>query len=330
LKINPLRIALLLSALILAGAPALGGGSSPTLAFGRVHSLKITVLSTMLADGNELGEWGFSALVEADGHRILYDTGAHTDVVLHNAESLGVDLTTVPEVVLSHNHWDHVGGFMTLRQSVVGRKPGALAVTHVGEGIFYPRSTLSPGIDENQMRFIKVDYEKTGGIFVVHREPVQLYPGIWLTGQVPRKYPEKNWPKGTRVTTPAGIVEDYLPEDMALVFDTDNGLVVLTGCGHAGVINIIDFARTFIRPARVHALVGGTHLFNATDETLSWTSEKLRSFGVDNLLGAHCTGIETVYRFRHDLGLDRAHAVVAAVGSSFELGKGIDPRNIAK
>jgi 7,8-dihydropterin-6-yl-methyl-4-(beta-D-ribofuranosyl)aminobenzene 5'-phosphate synthase len=330
LKANTSRLALLLSAVIAAGVPARGGDASPPQEFGRVHALKITVLSTMLADRGELGEWGFAALVEADGHRILYDTGAHTDLVLRNAEGLNVDLTTVPEVVLSHNHSDHVGGFMTLRRSVMGKAPGALARTHVGEGIFYPRSSLSLGIDENQMRFIKDDYEKTGGVFIVHREPVQLYPGVWLTGPVPRKYPERNWPKGTRVTTPTGIVEDYLPEDMALVCDTDDGLVVLTGCGHAGVINIIDYARTFIRPARVHALIGGTHLFDASDETLSWTAEKLRSFGVDNLLGAHCTGLETVYRFRHDLGLDRAHAVVAAVGSSFELGKGIDPLNIAR
>jgi 7,8-dihydropterin-6-yl-methyl-4-(beta-D-ribofuranosyl)aminobenzene 5'-phosphate synthase len=329
-KINPFRLSLLLAAAIAGGASARASDPLATPQLGRVHSLKITVLSTMLADGRELGEWGFSALVEADGHRILYDTGAHTNVVLLNAEALKFDLTTVPDVVLSHSHWDHVGGFMTLRQSVVGRAPGALARTHVGEGIFYPRSSFSPAIDENRMRFIKDDYEKTGGVFIVHREPVQLYPGIWLTGPVPRKYPEHNWPKGTRVTTPTGIVEDNLPEDMALVCDTDNGLVVLTGCGHAGVVNIIDYARTFIRPARVHALIGGTHLFDATDETLTWTAEKLRSFGVDNLLGAHCTGLETVYRFRRDLGLDRAHAVVAAVGSSFELGKGIDPLNIAK
>jgi 7,8-dihydropterin-6-yl-methyl-4-(beta-D-ribofuranosyl)aminobenzene 5'-phosphate synthase len=330
MKIATLRLALLLSAVASTGAQVRAGDAPPASESGRVHSLKITVLSTMLADGSELGEWGFSALVEADGHRILYDTGAHSDVVLHNAEGLKIDLTAVPEVVLSHNHSDHVGGFITLRRSVVSRAPGALALTHVGEGIFYPRSTFSLGIDENQMRFIKDDYEKTGGVFVVHRQPAQLYPGIWLTGPVPRKYPERNWPKGTRVTTPTGVVEDYLPEDMALVCDTDKGLVVLTGCGHAGVINIIDYARTFVRPARVHALIGGTHLFNASDATLSWTAEKLRSFGVDNLLGAHCTGLETVYRFRHDLGLDRAHAVVAAVGSSFELGKGIDPLNIAQ
>jgi 7,8-dihydropterin-6-yl-methyl-4-(beta-D-ribofuranosyl)aminobenzene 5'-phosphate synthase len=96
------------------------------------------------------------------------------------------------------------------------------------------------------------------------------------------------------------------------------------------VINIIEYARTFVRPARVHALIGGTHLFNASQPTLMWTVEQLRGFGVDHFIGAHCTGIETVYGFRGALGLDRARCVVGAVGASFELGKGIDPRVIAK
>lgn len=295
-----------------------------------VKALKITVLSTMLADGQELGEWGFAALVEVDGHRILFDTGAHTDVVLKNARSLGIDLTTVPEVILSHSHWDHVGGFMTLRESVLPRAPGALARTHVGQGIFYPRSSIRPDAEDNQMRRIKADYEKTGGEFVEHVKPAQLYPGVWLTGPVPRKYPERNWSSSGKVTTPVGPVEDNLPEDMALVFDTADGLVVLTGCGHAGVVNLCDCARSVIRPARIHALIGGIHLFNAKDDTLAWTAAKLNEFGVDNLIGAHCTGVETVYRLRHDLGLDRAHAVVGAVGATFQLGQGIDPRNIAR
>ncbi len=295
-----------------------------------VRALKITILSTMLADGPELGEWGFAALVEVDGHRILFDTGAHSDVVLKNSRSLDVDLSTVPEVILSHSHWDHVGGFMTLRESVLAKTPGALGRTHVGEGIFYPRVSAFPNVEDNQMIRLKADYEKTGGVFVVHEKPVQLYPGVWLTGPVPRKYPEHNWSGSGKVTTPAGVVEDNLPEDMSLVFDTAQGLVVLTGCGHAGVINIIDYARSFIRPAHVHALIGGIHLFSAKEETLKWTAGMLKTFGVDNIIGAHCTGIETVYRFRQDLGLDRAHAVVGAVGAKFELGKGIDPRNIAR
>lgn len=299
---------------------------------GRVKALKITVLSTMLADSASIGEWGFSALVEADGHRILFDTGAHDDVVLRNARSLEIDLTTVPDVILSHSHSDHVGGFMSLRESVRGKTSEALARTHVGEGIFYPRPLLNTGLSDNPVELMKPEYERGGGTFIVHQEPVQLYPGVWLTGPVPRKYPERNWSigKNNQVMTPAGLVEDNLPEDMSLVFDTEAGLVVLTGCGHAGVINIIDYARTFIRPARIHALIGGLHLFNASEASLRWTADRLREFGVDNFLGAHCTGVETVYRYRQDLSLDRAHAVVAAVGSSFELGEGIAPGLIAR
>ena len=122
-----------------------------------------------------------------------------------------------------------------------------------------------------------------------------------------------------RVTTPAGTVEDTLPEDMALVVDTDAGLVVVTGCGHAGIVNILDYARTVVRPAKVHAVIGGLHLFNASEQTLAWTAGQLKAAGVENLIGAHCTGVETVYRFRTDLGLDRPHAVVGAVGATFEL-----------
>ena len=117
---------------------------------------------------------------------------------------------------------------------------------------------------------------------------------------------------------------------MALIIDTAQGLVIVTGCGHAGVVNIVEHARSVVRPARVHALIGGFHLFRASEETLTWTAGKLREFGVENFIGAHCTGIETVYRFRADLRLDRAHCVVGAVGQTFELGKGIDPRVIAQ
>jgi 7,8-dihydropterin-6-yl-methyl-4-(beta-D-ribofuranosyl)aminobenzene 5'-phosphate synthase len=297
---------------------------------GRVRSLKITVLSTMLADGDELGEWGFAALVEADGRRILFDTGAHTDVVLKNARSLKIDLSNVPDVILSHWHSDHVGGFLTLRDSVRAAHPTALARTHVAEGIFLPRRAAPPTVEINPMISLKPEYEKNGGAFTVHAGPVQLYPGVWLTGPVPRRHPERNWSGRVQLTKPSGVVDDDLPDDMSLIIDTEQGLVVVSGCGHAGVINILEHARTFIRPARIHALIGGIHLFNASEESLQWTAEKLRSFGIDNLIGAHCTGIETVYRFRRDLALSRENAVVGAVGAGFELGKGINPGEIAK
>src|SRR5205085_6439220 len=105
---------------------------------GRVHDLKIQILSTMLADEG-IGEWGFGAIVEVDGHRILFDTGARPNTVLQNAHELKVDLTQVPEVVLSHNHSDHTGGLLALRKDVAARAPDALARVHVGRGLFWSR-----------------------------------------------------------------------------------------------------------------------------------------------------------------------------------------------
>jgi 7,8-dihydropterin-6-yl-methyl-4-(beta-D-ribofuranosyl)aminobenzene 5'-phosphate synthase len=296
----------------------------------KARALKVTVLSTMLADGDELGEWGFAALVEVDGHRILFDTGAKTDVVLKNLRTMKLNLADVPDVILSHWHADHVGGFMTLRRDAMTTNSAALGRTHVAEGFFDSRVGTPPGVEFNQMIRVRPEYEATGGKFVVHAKPIELYPGVWLTGPVPRKHPERNWSGNMQVKTAAGVREDIIADDMALIVDTDGGLAIVTGCGHAGVINIIEHARGVVRPARIHALIGGVHLFRASDQTLSWTAGKMREFGLENFIGAHCTGIETVFRLRGELGLDRSTCVVGAVGATFEAGKGINPRAIAK
>jgi 7,8-dihydropterin-6-yl-methyl-4-(beta-D-ribofuranosyl)aminobenzene 5'-phosphate synthase len=274
----------------------------------RVRSLEVRILSTMLADDEGFGEWGFSALVVADGHRILFDTGAHPDTVLRNARELKIDLSNVPDVILSHHHTDHVAGLVTLRREY----PSALSRAHVGKGIFLARKN-------GKMPAIKAAYESAGGSFVQYDQPREMFPGVWLTGPVPRKYPEKNY-QG----------DDNLPEDQSLIIDTDNGLVLISGCGHAGVINTIDYANLKIRRAPLHAAIGGFHLYTASDETLAWTAAKLKEFGLQNLLGAHCTGIEAVYRIRDLTGLDRKTAVVGAVGAGFKLGTGIQPGSIAR
>ena len=104
----------------------------------QVKTVKVTILSTMLADEG-IGEWGFAALVESDGHRILVDTGARPETVLSNARELHVDLSDVSEVILTHNHDDHVGGLLTLRRAFMKQNAKALSIAHVGRGIFYSR-----------------------------------------------------------------------------------------------------------------------------------------------------------------------------------------------
>lgn len=288
----------------------------------RVEKLKIQILSTMLADRG-VGEWGFAAIVEADGRRILFDTGARPDTVLQNARELRVDLSNVTDVILSHNHQDHTGGLMTLRKDVMGRNPEALSRAHVGKGMFADRGTA-------YILKIKPEYEAAGGKFVEHDKPAEIAPGVWLTGVVPRVHPERNWSGSGTIRTAAGSVEDNLPEDMSLVIVTAKGLVVLAGCGHAGIVNTLEHARQTISKEPVHAAIGGFHLFAASDETLRWTAQKLREFGTQSFLGAHCTGIEATYKLRELLGLGRKSAAVGAVGGVFELGKEMDPGSIAR
>jgi 7,8-dihydropterin-6-yl-methyl-4-(beta-D-ribofuranosyl)aminobenzene 5'-phosphate synthase len=297
----------------------------------QIHTLKITALVTNVA-GNPHegdGEWGYSALVEVDGHKILYDTGASPDLVLKNAAVLKIDLHDVEDVVLSHNHWDHVAGLMTLRRELMKSNPRAMSRVHVGARIFEPRLNAA-GENQNGLRSIKDEYQTTGGAFIVHDEPTEMLPGVWFTGPVPRPHDEKNWFPGLSLNTANGRIEDNVPEDAALVFNTKNGLVILSGCAHAGIVNIADYSVTIVPGKSILAVVGGLHLFSASEQAVAWTGESLKKYNVQYLLAGHCTGIEATYRLRESLGLNRKTGVVSVVGSSFTLGSGIDPRYLAQ
>src|SRR5260370_30351169 len=105
----------------------------------RVKTLKVQVLSTMLASDDGVGEWGYAAVVDVDGRRILFDTGARPNTVLNNAKELHVDLSSITDVVLTHNHADHTGGLMTLRRAPMGKKLAGLFAARVGRGMFSGR-----------------------------------------------------------------------------------------------------------------------------------------------------------------------------------------------
>jgi 7,8-dihydropterin-6-yl-methyl-4-(beta-D-ribofuranosyl)aminobenzene 5'-phosphate synthase len=302
----------------------------------RARAVKVTVLSTMLVGNTAagIGEWGFAAVLEVDGRRLLIDTGARAETVLQNANELKVDLSSITDMVMTHNHGDHTGGLLTLRRALAKTNASALSRVHVPRGIFYPRPGPD-GREGNGLLPLKAAYEATGGVFVEHAGPATLVPGVTMLGPVPRTHPERNWgsPRGGgtgRVQTPEGLVEDNVPEDTSVIVDTAEGLVLVSGCGHAGIVNTMEYARKAVRPASVVAAIGGFHLFGASDETLAWTAGKVKELGVRHLLGAHCTGIEAVFRLRQLAGLTRQTAVVGAVGASYTHGKGIEPTVLAQ
>lgn len=297
----------------------------------KAPTVKVTILSTMLADTAGIGEWGFAALVEVDGYRLLFDTGAREETVLRNAEELKLDLARINDVVLSHNHADHTGGLLTLRRNLGQSDPAALSRAHVAPGIFLPRRNEARGDAQvNPMLAVREAYEATGAKILEHPKAEQLAPGVWVTGPITRRHAERNWPKGTRIVTADGSVEDTLPEDQSVVVHAGDELVVVTGCGHAGIGNILAQAREMVPGVPVRAVVGGLHLLDADEKTLAWTAEQLRQAGVRHLLGAHCTGLETVYRLRALLELDRRSVVVGSVGSSYSSASGIDPLWLAR
>jgi 7,8-dihydropterin-6-yl-methyl-4-(beta-D-ribofuranosyl)aminobenzene 5'-phosphate synthase len=321
------------------GAVALAGSGGPL-----ASDVQVTILSSNLANGATVGEWGFSTLVEADGRCILFDAGRYPDTVIKNAEVLNVDLSCVTDVVLSHFHFDHNSGLLPLIKTLHDETSAAIRRVHVAEGFFNPRRPATkPGTfptcmdgekEFNLMIGLREDIEAEGVEFVVHSEAAEIFPSVWISGPVKRRHPEHNYPTGSsgsklEVRVAGDWVDDSIAESQALVVRTQNGPIVLLGCGHSGVVNALIQIQETIQDDAIHALMGGLHLFAADDQTLGWTADRLREIGVENLMAGHCTGIEPLIRLRAGLNLNRRTAVVGAVGSSFVLGEGIRATNIA-
>jgi 7,8-dihydropterin-6-yl-methyl-4-(beta-D-ribofuranosyl)aminobenzene 5'-phosphate synthase len=297
------------------------------------QAVEVTILSSNLANGSTIGEWGFSALVEVDDQCLLFDTGNHPDTVLRNIEALNVDLSCVTDVVLSHWHHDHMGGLVSLVANTRARNPDAIKRVHVAEGFFQPRRLAArPGAGEiNQMIEIREQLEADGVAFRIYSEATEILPTIWVTGPIERTHEEKTYPTHIEVSDGHGEWQtDYVPDSQGLTIVTGKGPIVLLGCGHSGSVNLLEHVQQEIQDQSIHALMGGMHLFSADDNTLRWTADKLNDVGIQHLMAGHCTGVEPMFRLRQGLGLDRTTAVIGAVGSRFVLGEGIYPTAIAQ
>jgi 7,8-dihydropterin-6-yl-methyl-4-(beta-D-ribofuranosyl)aminobenzene 5'-phosphate synthase len=306
-------------------APAAAPAEQPA----GLPDVSVTILTTNAADvvgpgAPTQGEWSFAAWVEVGDRAFLFDTGWSPDNVLYNAATLGIDLSAAEDLVLSHHHGDHTGGVERLRTELAKSNPQALSRIHVAAGIFASRPTPDGG-EGNPMVAMRERVEATGATFVVHDQPAEIAPGVWVTGPVARPHEEKNYPSGPdRVVVENGErVPDVVPESQSLVVLAQGGPVLVTGCGHAGLVNTLEHAKTRISADPPQAAIGGFHLFGASDEVLQWTADKLEEMQLGNLLGSHCTGFEAVYRIRELAGMRRETARIGAVGTRFVAGQGI-------
>lgn len=288
----------------------------------QIRDLKITVLSSQVSESVPgLGEWGFAALVEADGRKLLFDTGARPDTVLRNARALGIDLSGVEDVVLSHNHQDHTGGLVAMRRALMEANPKALSRVYAAPAILATRRNEPPSW--TSMAEKRRQYEALGGEFVLVATPREVVPGLWLTGPPPRHHDESSMVLLSRVEVELDGAWhlDAVPEDMPLVAVTTDGVFVLTGCGHSGLINNVLFAQE-LTGGKVKGAIGGFHLFLYSDDELRWTADQLKRAGVEILSAAHCTGIESTMTLRRLMGAERDQVYVSGVGAVFSSGNG--------
>ncbi len=249
--------------------------------------IRLTTLSENTANYDCLAERGLSILVEVDGMRILVDTGLSFSAV-HNAQLMGIDLAIIDRVVLSHGHADHTGGLFNVLR--VMRKDVEV-IAH--RDIWAEKYTRRDGQKKEQyigIPFLREELESRGARFNLVKEPARLSEHTITTGEIPMmsgyEYVENN----LFVKRDGILHQDPLADDLALVIDAEFGLVIILGCAHRGIVNTLRHAQKLTGKELVYAVVGGTHLFRASDERIEKTIADLKDTGIQKLGVSHCTG----------------------------------------
>jgi len=222
------------------------------------YSTKITILydNTVFKNGTT-ADWGFSCLVEGMEDTILFDTGTQGNILQHNIDELQVDISTVEQIVLSHNHLDHTGGIWTVLNQ------------YSDVAVHLPQSFDQMFID----RVIN-----TGATVSLHQAPDSICSGICLSGELGQDIKEQS-----------------------LILDTDSGLVVITGCSHPGIVNILEQAQQ-IRNRPIYLVLGGFHLMNHSQAAVQEIITDFQGMGVKYVAPTHCTGEDAISLFRNAYG----------------------------
>jgi len=258
--------------------------------------IKITTLSENTATYGFLAEWGLSILIEVDGLRILMDTGVSFSAV-HNAQLVGIDLATIDRIVLSHGHADHTGGL----REVLRRGSEVEVIAH--PDIWAPKYVRRDGKTEEQyigIPFSREELKSRGARFNLAREPVHITEHIMTTGEIPMLFGYEEIDNNLFVKEDGVLHPDHLADDLALVIDANFGLVVILGCAHRGIINTLRHAQRLTGKELVYAVIGGTHLFLASDKRIEQTIANLKEIGIQRLGVSHCTGFHASARLAQE------------------------------
>ncbi len=245
-------------------------------------------------------EYGFSALVNIDGRKFLYDTGSD-DALLRNAEKLALPLEKCEAVILSHGHFDHTGAVIPAVKKWGIQKLYAHSNLFADRYGVNPDGSLRPNgcvFTEEELKAAGAEWQKTDGF-------TEIAPSVYVTGQIPRINPYETTGGNFVVKKNDGIETDWLEDDMALVINHPEGLIIVSGCAHAGFLNTMQYAMQQTGVNRIQAFIGGTHLMTAAPERLEKTVAVLRQMEIGRLMPAHCTGFAATSYLLRELGPEK-------------------------
>jgi 7,8-dihydropterin-6-yl-methyl-4-(beta-D-ribofuranosyl)aminobenzene 5'-phosphate synthase len=248
--------------------------------------------------GTPLAENGISFLLEvtAGGRSttILFDAGMSPIPLVHNARLLGVDLTKVDQVVLSHGHPDHYGGIYAALEEIGYRVP-----LLVHPSAFTPRLIQRPDVTLAYFNKQLTEAELTaaGAAVVALKDPLEIAPGVMTSGEIPTTVDfEEEVPVGRMSVRDGHVCVDPIEDYQTLIVNVKGlGLIVLDPCGHAGVISSLDHAIKLAEVDSVHGVLGGFHLGHAgiTQTKVDRTVEELQARGLSWVSPMHCSGFRT-------------------------------------
>lgn len=253
--------------------------------------MKLVVLSDSKAMDGFTSEHGLSFLIEVDQKKILFDTGA-SDLFLRNAQNLEIDMDQVDTIVLSHGHWDHGNGLEYLNGKPLLCHPDCFVNRYRKQRNGHLGLSLSRTEIENR-------YDLT-----LSRDQVQISQHLYFLGEVPRINDFEA--KATKYMLDGGN-EDYIMDDSGLACITGKGLVVISGCAHSGICNMVEHARKVTGINRVEGVIGGFHLRAINDQTRK-TIEYLKSTGIKRVYPSHCTTEPALERFYDAFGPNEVFA----------------------
>lgn len=241
-------------------------------------------------------EHGLSLLIEVqlkdESARILLDTGPLPHLLLQNAKYLNIDFSTINAIILSHGHYDHVGGVLTTLPRIPSSTP---IIAH--PDTFLPKFAYRPYLKSIGVPFSPLTLQTRNAMLLQTAEPVSVLDGVKTTGEITRNTPYEKV-TGYYTLQDRHLITDNLHDDQSLILHLKNkGLIVICGCAHSGLINTITHAKHIMNTDSVYAVIGGFHLKNTTPQRIDATAKALQKLNVQQIAPCHCTGLKAIQKF---------------------------------